>query len=297
MKNTIRILFLIMLIMVTFICSCNVASTDTDSSKDNSKENSEENSRENETVTPATFGILKIGKADCIVINTGTKVVMIDTGESENISDIEEYMEYNNYTQIDTLILTHYDKDHIGGASEIISRYDVDTVIETRYTDNTGIYMNYHNVISQKGVTLKKLTQDFSFKYDSCEFEISIPQKTKYSEKNDNNLSLIVSMKCGEKQFLFCGDAMELRLDEFINENQTTYDFIKLPYHGNYLDNYEKFLNSTNPSSVAITDSKKNPASGETLSVLYQRDIQIYETRDGEIQVFTDGKKLQISQK
>lgn len=285
MKRISLLHLIIFLFTTLLICSCNNPTIDTDT--DN----------ENNSITPATIDILKIGKADCIVINTGTKIVMIDTGESENVSDIDDYMEYNNYNKIDTLILTHYDKDHIGGASEVISRYQVTTVIETKKQDNTADYINYHNVMAEKGITPLKLKENYKFTYDSCEFIIDIPKQSKYAENNDNNLSLIISMKCGEKTFLFGGDAMELRLNEFISKNQTKYDFIKLPHHGTYLENYREFLNSTSPTYVAITDSKKNTASGDTLALLYEYDITTYETRYGEINLHTDGKNITITQK
>ena len=278
MKNTIRLLLIITLITVAFICSCNDTSNDAQ-------------------ITPATIDILKIGKADCIVINTGSKIVMIDTGEADNISDIVDYMEYNNYNKIDTLILTHYDKDHIGGAYEVISRYDVSSVIESIKQDDTVNYINYHNAMSKKGITPLKLSENYRFTYDSCQFEIDIPKQTKYAENNDNNLSLIISMKCGEKSFLFCGDAMEARLSEFISQNQASYDFMKFPYHGNYIENYVELLNSVSPKYVAITDSKKNTASAIVLATLYDRYLDVYETRYGEINVYTDGKSIQLSQK
>ena len=40
-----------------------------------------------------TVDILDLGKADCILIDTGSKTVMIDTGEEEDVSDIMEYLD------------------------------------------------------------------------------------------------------------------------------------------------------------------------------------------------------------
>ncbi len=280
------LLFTIFIVLSIFICSCaDTTPTDTD------------NVENDKAAIPATIDVLKIGKADCIVINTGSKIVMIDTGEEENLHDIESYMTYNNYQKIDTLILTHYDKDHIGSASEVISKYNVTTVIETQGKTPTAEYLKYHSTMAEKGITPLKLTKNYKFTYDSCEFEVDIPKQTKYSENRDNNLSLIVSMKCGEKNFLFCADAAELRLEEFINQNQTDYDFIKSPYHGNYIENYEELINSVKPEYVAITDSKKNTASVDMLAILYNKNIEVYETRYGEINVFTDGKQITITQK
>ncbi|MBQ4585519.1 MAG: MBL fold metallo-hydrolase [Clostridia bacterium] len=249
-----------------------------------------------EEIVPASVDILKIGKADCIVINTGTKIVMIDTGEVENLDDIHFYMNKKGYTSIDTLILTHYDKDHIGGASDIISTYNVKEVVETKITDNSFEYLDYHNTMANQGISPKKLNESYSFEYDSCKFTIDIPQRDKYEEKQDNNSSLIVSMWCGDTSFLFCGDAMELRLREIIERNIGTYDFVKLPYHGNYLENYEDFLKMTKPQYSVITDSKKNTADEKTLDILKEFEVENYETRYGTVSITTDGSTIAIKQ-
>ena len=247
-------------------------------------------------IIPASIDILKIGKADCIIINTGSKIVMIDTGEEENKYEINAYMSSKGYSKIDALILTHYDKDHIGGASEIITKYNVTNVIESKFDDSTMEYIDYHNAIYSLNATPRKLTEAYTFTYDSCEFEIDIPKRNKYEAKQDNNTSLIVSMKCGENRFLFCGDAMEERLNEFIEYNQNSYDLVKLPYHGNYLENYKEFLDSAKTKYGVITNSKKNPASEETLLLLNEYQINIYQTRYGTVYITSNGKEINIIQ-
>lgn len=66
--------------------------------------------------------IPKIGKADCIIIYKNNDCVMIDTGESEDNAEIVSVMQENNINRIDTLIITHFDKDHVGGAAYLIDR-------------------------------------------------------------------------------------------------------------------------------------------------------------------------------
>lgn len=240
--------------------------------------------------------ILKIGKADCIVINTGTKIIMIDTGETENVNTINNYMQKKGYNRIDTLILTHYDKDHIGGASKIIAAYEVGEVIESTFVSNTSEYINYHNVLSSKGMEANKLIEDYSAVSDDCAFKIYTPKKNKYKENSDNNFSLVVELKYKNRSFLFCGDAMELRLSELIKDGIGNYDFVKLPYHGNYISNYEEFLNEVNPKYGAITNSNKNPGSEAVISMLTNREVSVFQTKNGEINVVSNGEKIEIYQ-
>lgn len=268
------LLLAVCFVLCAFVCSCNNQSNDN-----------------------VVIDILKIGKADCIVINTGTHIVMIDTGEKENLPKIHYYMNEKQYTKIDMLILTHYDKDHIGGASEIIDTYGVKTVIESQISSVNEHYIDYHNTLSQLSISPIKLTKNYQFSFDNCNFEINIPKKTEYEVKQDNNSSLVVSMINGNNRFLFCADAMELRLSELIEDNIGHYDFVKLPYHGNYLENYSEFLNMITPEYGAITCSNKNPPSNDTLALLEEYGIKAYQTRNGTISVFSDGKQIIINQK
>ena len=243
-----------------------------------------------------SIDVLKIGKADCIVINTGSGIVMIDTGEIDNLASIHAYMQSMQYKKIDLLILSHYDKDHIGGVNEIVAAYAVETVIEPHVTDVTAEYVAYHNTLADYNVTLQKPTECFRFSLGDCAFEVDVPQKKHYKSKHDNNISLIVSMKYGEKSFLFCGDAMETRLNEWIDGNHGAYDFVKLPYHGNELENYAAFLDACKPSYAAITCSKKNPPAESVLSLLEQYGASVYLTPNGTVHVTTDGYSISITQ-
>lgn len=243
-----------------------------------------------------TVDILKIGKADCIVIDTGKNVVIIDTGEAENLNSIHSYMDKKGYDTVNALILTHNDKDHIGGAADIISKYNVTRVYESARDSSTEEYRKYHDALYNKGEMPIKLYEDFSFELDGCKFEIMVPQKLRYNEKNTNNSSLVIAMEHGKNRFLFCGDAMEERLEELISADMGKFDFIKLPYHGNYLRNYRDFLDKSAGKYGAVTCSNKNPADERALSLFEEYGIIVYQTKNGTVTVKSDGNAIIIEQ-
>ena len=247
-------------------------------------------------VIPATVDILSVGKGDCIIIRTGSKTVMIDAGKEEDFYRIRTFLASIGCENIDTLILTHPDKDHIGGAKSVISEYGVKTVIESHIASDTAEYAAYHALLSELGIEAMAPTENYSFTYDSCRFEVDVPKKTKYKDKEDNNSSLIVAMKCGENNLLFCGDAMEMRLAEWLSEEQPSYDFVKLPYHGNYILNYTAFLEAVKPTHAVITCSDKNPPEQKTLSLLSQKGIEVYQSRYGRIRIQINGTELLVCQ-
>ncbi len=249
-----------------------------------------------DSILPAQVDVLKIGKADCIVINTGTKIVMIDTGEKENLDDVRDFMMDRGYKKVDTLILTHFDKDHIGGAKEIIEEYGVSTVLESTASSDSEYFHEYHLLLNQLGISPMRLSQDYTFQSDDCAFFVGVPMKKKYEDKKDNNSSLVVKMEHGETRLLFCGDAEEERLAEIIDTCAGEYDFVKLPYHGNYLENYGEFFGKIKMKYAAITDSKKNPADTRTLEALNKNNVSVFETRYGTVSVHTDGQHVSAGQ-
>ncbi len=244
-----------------------------------------------------TIDFLDIGKADCILIRTANVTAMIDTGEKENEEEILTFLKIHGVEKIDYLILSHFDKDHIGSAAGIIKSMPVMKVIESTFRSDREEYTEYHAAIDQRDIALVQIKEDLSFKIgENIFFHVYAPKKAHYERKEDNNASLIVEMKVGEKNLLFCGDAVEERIAEFISENKMTYDLIKLPYHGRYLENYKEFLSSTKPKNCIITCSKKNMAADETLDILKENNVSYYLTENGNIQVKIKSDKMTISQ-
>ena len=73
------------------------------------------------------------GKADAILINNNNRYIMIDTAEDKFSDNILKYFKDNNIDTIDYLIITHFDKDHVGGASKIIDNINVKNVFQSNY--------------------------------------------------------------------------------------------------------------------------------------------------------------------
>ena len=141
-----------------------------------------------------------------------------------------------------------------------------------------------------------RLSQDYTFQSDDCAFFVGVPMKKKYEDKKDNNSSLVVKMEHGETRLLFCGDAEEERLAEIIDTCAGEYDFVKLPYHGNYIENYGEFFDKIKMKYAAITDSKKNPADTRTLDLLAEEGVAALETRNGTVSFFSDGRSVKVEQ-
>lgn len=239
---------------------------------------------------------LNVGKADAFLLLSKNSTVLIDTGLDSSGKDILSYLEKENITTIDYLIITHFDKDHVGGADQVIEEMYVKNVLQSHFHKNSDEYKEYVITLQDKKMTPIIVTKDLSFTLDGIHYSIFPPQKDSYTDKDSNNSSLIVRVVHGENSFLFTGDAEEERLLEFLSSNPATTTFLKVPYHGHYLSILPSFFQAVSPKYAVITSSEEEPEDQKTVEELQARGCQVYLTREGTVTWFSDGKKLYVKQ-
>lgn len=235
------------------------------------------------------------GKADAIILSKDNHNIMIDTGESNLSSTVLQYFKNNNIERLDYLIITHFDKDHVGSASEIINNIEIGEVLQSNSPKESTEYNNYLTALSRKGITPITVSGDYAFPLADLEITVNGPEDI-YDSNQSNNSSLIISVIDDQISFLFMGDAENPRIKDFLDTNQRTYNFLKVPYHGNYLKKLDNLLTATKPQYAVITASNSEPAAEETLEVLQAHDVEYYLTNMGDITITSDGKDIKIQQ-
>ena len=97
---------------------------------------------------------IDVGQAECILIKTPGKNVLIDAGNLGCEKEIENHLRTNGVYVIDLFITTHPHADHIGSASEIIKAFPIGEVIipeiPEEYLPTTSLFEDFLRVLSAK---------------------------------------------------------------------------------------------------------------------------------------------------
>ncbi|MDE6730753.1 MAG: MBL fold metallo-hydrolase [Oscillospiraceae bacterium] len=234
---------------------------------------------------------LKLGKADGMVIQTQNHTVVIDCGEKSDGSKMRRCLNALGVEKIDYMILTHYDQDHIGGASKVIDNFEVSHILAPDYEHNeSSEFQKLTASMTEKNLEFEFVIQDTSIILDDAELIIYPPESDAYQEGDDNNYSLITKLYHHENIFLFTADAMYERLEEIMDLGDCT--FLKEPYHGRELKNLGKFLDAVTPEYAVISTSEEYLAES-TITALQKRNIETYLTYEqGNMEFISDGKTL-----
>ena len=218
---------------------------------------------------PLEITILDTGKSDCILIEIEDKTIMIDAGLDENGDQIIDALSKNGITEIDFMILTHLDKDHIGGADIILDNLKVDQVIQANYSKDTKQYEEYIKALEENNITPTLLQENLDLNVNGATITLYPASKSEYEKSND--YSIITSLNYKKQKFLFTGDAESERLSEFLTLNPSSYTFLKLPHHGQYSDELATLVTKIKPSYGVITCSEEQTPDIATILLLNEK--------------------------
>lgn len=236
---------------------------------------------------------LDVGKADSIVLQTENSTVIIDCGEKGDGKDIVSLLEEDGVTVVDYLIITHYDKDHVGGAAKVINNLEVKNILAPDYEEESEEMEKYHKALTTNELTPQLITEDIEFNLDGIEYIVDAPDETYYGEDDDNDFSLVTKVIHGGNTLLFTGDAMEQRLEEIMDIGSCT--LLKVPYHGRKLDNLDAFLDAVTPKCAVVCTSQSEFASS-TQKLLKEKGIVCYSTCfNGRIEAVSDGSAISVT--
>lgn len=237
----------------------------------------------------------KIGKADAFLLRTLNHAVLIDAGESDDGPEIVEYLQDKGIDTLDCLVLTHFDKRSIGGVPEVLEAVSVKRVLMPDYEKDSDLALMVFGLLESQPV--EKVKSNVDFRLDQVDFSVLPARETMYSEDEDNNFSLVVSVRHGQNSLFFSGDIMSQRIAEMADAGLLTpRTLVKMPCHGQNIQGLGQLLDSLKPEIAILTASAKNPPAGALISDLDARGIRWYCTMDGSITLTSDGHGMSLVQ-
>ncbi len=228
--------------------------------------------------------VLDVGKGDCILLQTGEDVVMIDTGYKQTAKDVVlKYLEEHNITRLDALIISHYHKDHVGGGAALLKKITPDRLYIPDYEGTRDVYLDMLAVIEEKQISPVRVEGNagvITFTLESgAEYRL-YPSTVPYDseEENDNDVSMAAAVYYRGHSAFFAGDLEDAgieALSKYAEDDSQALkcDILKLPHHGRTSGNSSTLLDLVDPETALITDGSSQRAYGEMIDMLDERGI------------------------
>lgn len=194
-----------------------------------------------------------VGQADCTLIKLNDDVILIDAGNNNDGKNVVSFLQEKGITQIDYLIGTHADEDHIGGIDDVINSMDIGTFLIPTIGENGTDYKNAVETAKDKNIQIKHPTRGDIFYFENAQFEVMSAMEEEGT--SDNNSSLVIEFTYNNTTYLFMGDA-ETEVENSRSWNKV--NVLKVGHHGSNSSSSTKFLEQVNPEYSIIEVGKNN---------------------------------------
>lgn len=232
-----------------------------------------------------------IGQGTALLLRTAEHQLLYDTGPAYGpaaspVSDAGQrvllpLMRALGVHRLDTLMLSHRDIDHVGGAASILAGMPVYSLLSSLEPG--------HRLLSGAQAGSLRCEQGQSWTWDGVRFEVLHPPPAYYDagleQRKSNAMSCVLRVRSGSgRSALLTGD-LEAPQEQALVEEQSKgrinlqSEVLIAPHHGSKTSSSESFLAAVAPRVAVFQAGYRNRFGHPALSVLARYQMQGIATR------------------
>jgi len=257
-----------------------------------------------------------VGQGDALLLTQGFNQLLIDGGPDGRVLDcLADNLPFWD-KEIELVVNTHPDKDHLAGLVDVIERYSVKYLVSNSLKVETNLFAQFQQLVLEKDIPLYSPQKGDKLKIGQLELTVLWPQekigdsriwdkKFVVQEKDifslkgveegevlgkkrqdTNDYSIVFHLQFGQFDALLTGDITSQVEKEIIKNNKFKgIEVLKVAHHGSKYSTSEEFLQAVKPE-IAIISVGKNPwghPTAEVLERLKEIGAQVWRTDKQEV--------------
>jgi Predicted hydrolase (metallo-beta-lactamase superfamily) len=250
--------------------------------------------------SPMSLHVLEVGKADSILIECRGKAMLVDGGTVDCGEPVAEYLDHRGVKELEYMVNTHPDEDHIGGLAYLIERYPVKKYfapdIPKDLIPSSEEYLAAQKALNDKQISTVVPRPGETFFLGSMKIEVLAPVRQGGST---NNNSIILKLTYGKTRFLLMGDAeKEEESDLIAGGEDLSADVLKVGHHGSSTSTTDALLNAVKPkwAAISVADDSNGLPKREVLKRLLSAGAAVYRTDvSGTLIFMSDGQNIKLA--
>ncbi|MFP7494309.1 ComEC/Rec2 family competence protein [Terribacillus saccharophilus] len=241
---------------------------------------------------------LDVGQGDSMLIETPSHyTILIDGGDGEAGEKVVALLRAKGIEELDLVVATHPDIDHIGGLLPVLEEFKVKRVLDSGKLYTTKTYQRYTEILTEKKIPVSIAKEGTYLSIDPL-LSLQVLNANQPGAAN-NQASIVLRLTYRTVDFLLMSDAesqQELKMKYNFEVESEVY---KVAHHGSRTSNTRAFLNEVKPDYAVISygrDNKLGHPTKEVVRNLRKAGAVIYATaKGGTISIESNGLSCRIS--
>jgi len=215
--------------------------------------------------------ILDIGQGDAVLFQTTDgKDILVDGGPNSSILEALDRNIAQGDRDLDAVILSHPDADHVAGLIPVLERYNVTTVLTTGVHVATSIFSRWEKALDDEHASIiygyrgEVMTVGEHFRFEQLwpQEKLADVRWTAVGKNGvggTNDTSLVGRVSCGGSTIMMTGDISGVVEDQLATRpEEVRSSALKVSHHGSRFSSTSAFFQAVQPDVALISVSKTN---------------------------------------
>lgn len=237
-----------------------------------------------------------VGQGDAILISQGSNQILIDGGPGQSVLGcLSNHLPFWD-REIEVVVATHPEADHITGLIDVIERYNVKQFVVNSLGKESAVFAEFRTAVLNEGSDIYFPKEGDRIKINSLELLVFWPQSQEKVlgattvVQGVNEASIVLKLSFGSFDALLTGD-ISTKVESQLDLEDV--EVLKVAHHGSKYSTSKEFLEQTQPE-LAVISVGKNPfghPTSEVIERIGELGIKLLRTdEEGEIEVVSDGR-------
>jgi competence protein ComEC len=240
--------------------------------------------------------VLDVGQGDAILLQVATGAVLVDQGPPEG--EIADQLDELGVERLAALVLTHPQRDHVGGAADVLERVEVETVLDPGIPAPSSDQEAALSVARRRGVPVVTAHAGQRFRVGALRLEVLWPDDPAPAGGDPNNDAIVLLASYGSVDALLTADAEG---NVTVPLRPPPVEILKVAHHGSADERLPHLLELLSPRVAVVSVGSRNdyghPAPSTTAALNAAPDLDVYRTdRDGRVTIETDGERITVAE-
>jgi competence protein ComEC len=238
--------------------------------------------------------VLDVGQGDAILVQVPEGAILVDQGPPEG--RVAHQLRSLGVRRLAALVLTHPQRDHIGGAADVLARVEVERVFDPHLAVSSPFRREALRVAARGGVPVVEVRAGDSWRLGRLRLEVLWPARAGYPGEDPNRRAVVLLASYGEVDALLTADA---ETDVTAHLYGRRVEILKVAHHGSADPGLSAELRELRPAVAVISCGRRNDYGHPTHSTLAalraSPGLHLLRTdEDGRVVVESDGRRVSV---
>ena len=237
---------------------------------------------------------LDVGQGDAALLQVPEGAILVDQGPPE--AKVAQQLRGLGVRRLAAVVLTHPQRDHIGGAEDVIRRLIVDRVLDPRLAVSGPYERAALAAAAKRGVEVDETRAGAAFRLGRLRLRVLWPDRAGSPTEDPNRLPIVLLATYGEVDALLTADAETDVTARLLSRHV---EILKVAHHGSADPGLASELRELRPAIAVISCGLGNdyghPRASTVAALRASPGLSLFRTdEDGQVVVESDGRRLSV---